>query len=295
MHQAVLEAVELLGRTVDRKVVMSVDLKAEDHSTEGDRSQLMNLFLNLGINAAHAMPGGGLCVFSSRNVILDETFCKTNPFQILPGRYLVVEVQDSGNGIAPEDLPKIFEPFFTTKAESGGTGLGLAAVYGTVRQHRGSISVYSELGKGTLFHIYFPLSNSEVEKSEADTGIICGTGTILVVDDEDVMRETASEILKLLGYSTITARNGSEAVDIFREKYSSIDLVILDMVMPVMNGREALAAMKELSPSVNVLIASGFIRDEDIDGIKGLGIYGIIRKPYQTSELSRMVHEALMS
>jgi len=210
-----------------------------------------------------------------------------------PGQYIETEVRDNGCGIAREHLGRIFEPFFTTKEKGKGTGLGLSSVYGTVQQHGGSISVYSEKGIGSTFQMLLPLSeNAEIRETPEDE-IRRGSGRILVVDDEEIMRSTAKAILETLGYEVTLAENGQVALDLFRQEKGRIDLILLDMIMPVMNGRECFEKVKKHNPQVKVILSSGFSTEGDLEEMKKMGLKGFIRKPYLTARLSQLVHEAL--
>ncbi len=295
IHKVIDDTYYLLLRTIDRKIDIELDLKAEISAIKGDMSQLLNIFLNLGINAGHAMPNGGMLSFSTRNAELDETWCRINSPDLDPGRYIIVEVRDTGNGIPLEYISRIFDPFFTTREKGKGTGLGLSAVYGNVKQHHGTITVYSETGHGTIFHIYFPLTEENIRPLKKPGDLIKGSGTVLVVDDEEIMRMTAKEILNYLGYEVLEAANGKEAIEIFHEKHEAINLVLLDMIMPVMNGHECFMEMKKIDPDVKVIIASGFILDHNLDEMKTVGLSGFIRKPYQTADLSSLLSEVLTS
>jgi PAS domain S-box-containing protein len=290
-HKAASEAVALLKCSVDKKVKIETRLEAENSMVIGDISQLQNVFLNLGINSSHAMPEGGSFVIESRNIELDAIAASS--YELDPGDYIKFEVRDNGCGIAPENLQKIFEPFFTTKEQGKGTGLGLAAAFGIIKQHRGSISVYSEIGVGTVFHIMLPLT-SLVKKATAQISApVKGHGRILIIDDEQVIRTTASAILKQLGYETITAENGLEGLDLFRQEADRTDLVILDMIMPIMNGRECFEKIRQIKPSQKVILASGFSKEDDLQSMKAMGLSGFIHKPFSVHELSTLLQEVL--
>jgi len=293
LHKVIRDAAELLARTIDKKISINLLLNSEQYTVSGDISQLMNVFINLGINAGHSMPDGGELTFSTRVVELDEHYCSLNSPDLKPGMYLVTEVQDTGCGIPPENLGRIFEPFFTTREKGKGTGMGLASVYGTVRQHHGLISVYSEPGKGSIFHLYLPLPEcGSAERSDVKD-IIRGSGCILVIDDEEIMRVTAVELLKYLGYDAIVAADGKEGAEIYAGEHDSIDLVLLDMVMPVMNGRECFRELKRINPEVKVVISSGFVLDESLNELRSEGLAGFIKKPFQTADLSRIIADAM--
>ena len=296
VHEILTDAVTILQSTVDKKIEIKTDFSAEKSKVIGDHSELESIFINLGINASHAMPDGGQIRVETSIMEFDEAHCESSPFELHPGKYLHIEFRDSGIGISPENLQKIFDPFFTTKDQGEGTGLGLASVYGTVQHHNGAITVYSEVGTGTVFNIFFPLARehmSDVKSREID--IKKGEGLILVVDDEETMRITAKAILEDLGYNVLLAENGEEALKMYNHALTSIDLVLLDMIMPQMNGRECFNALRELDPEARVIISSGFTRDEDLSALKESGLKGFIKKPYRTAPLSQIVHKALTS
>lgn len=211
----------------------------------------------------------------------------------MPGEYLEVEIQDTGCGIPVEHIGKIFDPFFTTKTQGKGTGLGLAAVYGTIQDHHGAISVYSEVGRGTSFHLYLPISEELVPVVRPSEEMIHGTGLILLADDEEIMRVVASKMLRSLHYDVITAADGAEAVRIYQARHAEIDLVVLDMIMPEMSGRDAFEYLKAIEPACRVVIASGFSRGDDLEKLRAGGLAGFIRKPFRISELSQVVARAL--
>jgi len=293
LHEIIEESVVLLRNTIDRRIEIIIKLAAESSTVVGDPTLLQNALLNLGINSSHAMPEGGEIRITTTIVELDDEFCKACTFALQPGSYLSVEFKDNGAGIPAEHLDRIFDPFFTTKGQGHGTGLGLAAVYGTIQQHKGAIFVDSEVGEGTVFQMVIPLTRGPKSKTVAPPAPQKGRGCILVVDDEEVMRVTAAAILEELGYRVEMAGNGQEAVTVFRQKSREIDLVLLDMVMPVMNGRDCFAALRRIDPAVPVVVSSGFTREEDLKEMKLEGLNGFIRKPYLSSSLSRIIHDVL--
>jgi PAS domain S-box-containing protein len=290
MHKAINDTIGLLQRTLSRQIELNVDLSAPESQVVGNISQLQNSILNLGINASHAMPDGGTIFISTRAVNLEAEYCEASLFELKPGPYLEVEVRDTGRGIAPEVLPHIFEPFFTTKKTGQGTGLGLSVAYGTIRRHHGSITVRSEPDAGTAFTILLPLSKETVTQIEAPPEeSVSGHGRILVADDESVVRFALSSVLEKLGYEVTLAENGKQALDIYRQDPHSFDLVILDMIMPEMNGRECFHALRKLNPEVRVVISSGFSREADMQELNACGLNGYIRKPYRSAALSQLV------
>lgn len=293
VHQAIKDAIALLEKTIDKRIRILSDLSAEASVVIGDQTQLQNAFLNMGINAFHAMPDGGTLSFASKITALSQTYCDESPFGLIPGNYIDIEVRDTGFGIKPENLSRIFEPFYTTKEPGKGTGLGLAVTYGAVQQHKGSITVYSEPGKGTCFHIFLPLTDKTLMALSYEPEVIHGKGLVLVADDELVMRTVARAFLKQWGYDTLIVENGRMAVDLYRERAGEINLVILDMIMPEINGRDCFFAIKKIRPDAKIVLSSGFSRNEDIRDLKEHGLKGFVRKPFSSGEFSRIVAEAL--
>lgn len=293
VHEIINDTLVLLENTIDRRIVLELNLTAESAAIVGDPSQLQNVFLNLGINASQSMPDGGKLSISTQKLHIDAAYCNSSTFDLRPGCYLDIEVRDTGCGIPLEYQHKIFDPFFTTKSQGIGTGLGLAAVYGSVQQHRGAIHVTSEPDLGTVFQILLPLTDKDVAKEGAVKPLVKGSGRILVVDDEQVMRITAQAILEDLGYEVVLAEDGQQAVTIFQKEKGAFDLVILDMVMPVMNGRDCFLQLKEQETDVRVILSSGFAHEKDIQEMIDSGLNGFIRKPYRRANLSQLVHEVL--
>ena len=293
VHQALRNALSILGSTVDRRIQISSSLAAEASMVVGDLTQLQNVFLNLAINAAQAMPDGGTLAISTQVIELDKVYCEVSPFDLQPGSYLEIEFRDTGCGIPTDQLDRIFEPFFTTKGRGEGTGLGLAAVLGTVQMHKGAVTVYSEVGAGTVFHVQLPLTEEAAVKHTPAGQLVRGSGLILIVDDEAVMRVTAAAVLEDLGYNVLLAEDGVSGLDLYRQQKDEIDLVLLDMIMPNMNGSDCFAEMQKINPEVKVILSSGFTRNEDLASMRAAGLAGFIRKPYRGVVLSQTVAAAL--
>ncbi len=293
IHAVVEDTIKILERSIDKRVGIVPFLDAKRESVVGDNSALQNALMNLSINAAQAMPDGGVLTISTGNVFLDENYCRTSPFDIGSGEYVNISVRDTGIGIPENIIGKIFDPFFTTKAEGRGTGLGLAAVYGIVEDHHGFISVYSEVGAGTVFNIYLPCAEGEAEPVRESSEIVEGTGTVLLVDDEDIIRVTSRYMLERMGYSVISADNGKNAVDIFRKSHDHIDAVIMDMIMPEMNGKDAFIEMKKIDRNCKVIISSGFSKEHNIGDLRRMGLSGFIQKPFNDHELSELLSSVI--
>lgn len=294
IHTTIAESIELLERSVDKRIVVQKECHAPYSTVIGDSTQLQNALINLGINARDAMPDGGVLQYSTKLIELDWFFCDASSFDISPGEYICVEVKDSGKGMDVETQKKIFEPFFTTKEVGKGTGLGLAAVYGTVLEHKGAINVYSEVDQGTHFSLYLPVENSATEEQSSQNSVVkSGMGTVLLVDDEDLVRSTAEFSLKHLGFKVITAVDGEDALVKFKEHQDQIDIVILDMIMPKLNGEECFQEIVAIKPQMKVLFCSGFTRDISVSKLKGTGTHLFIQKPYSLAELSEKIYELL--
>ncbi len=294
IHQPIRSALDLLKHTIDPRIHLNVSLSQESIEIKGDQTMLQNAVLNILINATHAMPNGGDLYVSTRRALLDEISCKIMGFVIPPGHYAELEIRDTGCGISTENLTHIFEPFFTTKEQGKGTGLGLSAVFGTIKQHGGAITVYSEVENGSCFRILLPTTDeSVVEENTPQYEPVEGKGHILVVDDEPALRQIAGRVLSKLGYNVVLAENGLQALELFKAAQEPFDLVILDMTMPEMNGRDCFYALRELQSDVRVLLSSGFARHEDLDPLRQDGLCGFIQKPFQRAELNKAVQTAL--
>lgn len=246
--------------------------------------------MNLYVNAWQAMPGGGELKIETVNVVLEDFYVK--PYNIEPGRHVKVSVTDTGVGMNEITQQRIFDPFFTTKEIGRGTGLGLAAVYGIVKSHGGIINVNSKKGKGTTFNIYLPVSKKEVKKEKKlNEGVFSGTGTVLLVDDEEMIIDVGREMIETLGYDVMVARNGKEAIEVYKKNGYEIDIIILDMIMPEMGGEETYSCLKKNNPEIKVLLSSGYSIDGQAERIMEQGCSGFIQKPFNLKHLSRKIKE----
>ncbi len=263
-------------------------------TVEVDRGQIRQVLLNLYVNAWQAMPGGGDLLISTENVHLSDS--DTEQLSLAPGRYVRVMVTDTGIGMDRSTMERIFEPFFTTREMGRGTGLGLASAYGIIKNHGGLINVYSEKGEGSSFSLYLPASTKVVIKEAApDIQMKKGQGTLLLVDDEQLILDVGTAMLQKLGYTVHVAGNGEDALQFFQQAGESIDLVILDMVMPGMGGGEVFDQLKELDPGVNVMLSSGYSIDGKASEIIDRGCVGFIQKPFNLAQLSEKVKSVLAS
>lgn len=284
----------LLLRTIPKMIEIRLDLASDISYVSADPGRIEQILMNLCVNARDAMPDGGTITIKTSNMCIDDKFSRVNPGS-LPGEYVLLEVSDTGDGIPEDLLDHIFEPFFTTKEQGKGTGLGLAIVYGIVKNHKGYITCHSHTGLGTTFKMYFPvLKNFEIiEESRNEVQSEGGTETILIVDDEDQVLQIGTRVLEKFGYRVFQASNGDEAINIYREKTGEIDLIILDMIMPKMGGRQCLNAILEINAEAKVIISSGFSGDRSSESdIIGL-IKGFIHKPYEVGCLLSTVRDVL--
>jgi PAS domain S-box-containing protein len=294
VHEVLLTSVALLERSLGKQIELQTVLGAPSAVVVGDPSQIQSAVINLALNARDAMPEGGALVIETRNVELDPRQVQDLGFTVERGHYLHLRVRDTGCGMSPETLQRIFEPFFTTKEVGKGTGLGLPAVYGAVRDHRGALRVESEPGEGTCFHLYLPLSERALPEDEESLGDLeRGEGCVLIIDDEELVRAMARGILEHLGYRTLQARDGVEGVQVYQDHRSEIDVVLLDVVMPRMDGRTCLAALRAIDPELRVLVASGFTSEQTVKEFTSSGAAGFIKKPFSRIELHRAIMRAL--
>jgi len=256
--------------------------------------QLQQVILNLAVNAGDAMADGGEICFSLENVLLEEADCQRKPGSA-PGDYLVLSVSDNGTGIPAEIHGRVFEPFFTTKAPGKGTGMGLAMVYGIVKNHHGFIDLQSSASDGTTIHVFLPVAEGPPENDSVTVATArSGSGRILVVDDEEIIRDIASQLLTKLGYTVTTATDGQDAVDRYTlAGERGIDLVIIDMMMPRMGGRDCFRALRKINPSIRAIVSSGYGLNEAVQEILDDGAISFVQKPYALDQFSQAVETAM--
>jgi len=262
-------------------------------SVRADAGMMEQVLMNLCVNARDAMPQGGVLAIETMNVVIDSDYCATHAWA-RPGRFVLLSVTDTGEGMSREVLDRVFEPFFTTKEEGRGTGIGLATVYGIVKQHDGMICVYSEEGKGSLFKVYLPMTEQKAEKvgSRLEGAVVGGTETILLAEDDDLVRELARTILEKAGYTVLQAVDGQEAVSVFQSN-PSVDLLILDVIMPGLGGHDALDRIREIRPDVPALFSSGYSENAiHTNFVLHQGL-ALVQKPYSSEVLLRAVRKAL--
>lgn len=264
-------------------------------TAEVDQGQIRQVLLNLYVNAWQAMPDGGMITVKTDNVEIEEVYANAKPFEITPGKYVRITVTDTGVGMDKATMEKIFEPFFTTKDIGEGTGLGLSSVYGIIKNHEGFLNVYSELEKGSTFTIYLPAMNQKMETYPAHDSEkpLQGSETILLVDDEDLIRNVGERMLQRLGYTVISVESGGEAIETYEKYMDTIDLVILDMIMPDMSGGETYERLRMINPEIKVLLSSGYSLNDQAEQILAQGCNGFTQKPFTMEEISRKIREVL--
>jgi two-component system cell cycle sensor histidine kinase/response regulator CckA len=242
------------------------------------------------------MPSGGDLYLETDNIRLDKDYIDTKPFSVKPGRYVKISVTDTGIGMDKKIQQRIFEPFFTTKEVGQGTGLGLASAYGILKNHGGFITCYSEVEVGSTFNIYLPAhakKGTQTEKVVEEA--LGGNETILLIDDEKMIIEVGRKMMESLGYLVVAAGKGKEALTLYRKRYDHIDLIILDMIMPYMGGKDVFNRIKEINPKAKVLLSSGNSLNGQAQEIMAQGCNGFIQKPFDMVELSRKIREILDS
>jgi len=294
MNRVVEETMKLVERSAKENVELRMELEPHLFVASADPAQMEQAILNICINALDAMPEGGVLTVRTENIIVDEQFARRQT-DIQPGPHVVLTISDTGVGMDESVKEKIFEPFFTTKEPGQGTGLGLSIVYTVIKNHRGCIEVESEPGEGTTFRLYIPASMKTigVKPKVTEERMPRGEEGILVVDDEDTICELADNILSDLGYRVFVAHSGQEALDIYREKGEEIDLVILDIVMPGLDGVKTFHALREMNGTVRVLLSSGYTRSHKVDALLQNERVGYLEKPYSASALAQAVKDAL--
>jgi PAS domain S-box-containing protein len=295
LQLVVKEAVKLCRSIISSRIDIDLDLQTDSVPILADPTQVHQIIMNLMVNAYHAMEEtGGKISIRLKEIRLGEEDLKGGALQ--PGRYARLSISDTGCGMTPEIIEKIFEPYFTTKPQSKGTGLGLAVVYGIVKEHGGHINVYSETGQGTTFNIYLPLVKKTSEKAAAEDveiPLAMGSEHILLVDDEKVIVQLESQMLKRIGYRITTCENGDEALAVFSENPEAFDLVITDMNMPGMAGDRLAREMIAIRPDIPIIICTGFSEKIGQDEARAMGVKGYLMKPVAISEMSRKVREVL--
>jgi len=295
LNQEVIQVKNLLERTIPKMIQIELYLSENPAVISADPIQVEQAIMNLAVNAKDAMPEGGKIVIETGRVRLDEQFCKTH-LGARPGEYVLLSISDTGHGMQREILDHVFEPFYTTKDVGKGTGLGLAMVYGIVKNHEGYILCYSELDVGTTFRIYLPALEQSGERQktgEEEDYFKGGDETILLVDDEEYIRELGVELLTDAGYQVLAATDGEEGLDLYRREQEKIDLIILDLVIPGMGGKKCYEEILKINPKAKVLIVSGYSANGPGEEAIKAGAMGFVGKPFDVSHLLKTIREIL--
>lgn len=292
------DVISMLGRTIDKRITVMDAMPPGPIYVLGDSAQLQNAMLNIGINARDALPEGGEIRFGAGVCTLEDSYCRNNTYEILPGQYALVSISDNGIGMDPEVQKHIFDPFFTTKRRGRGTGMGLTTVYGMIRHHQGAIDVESEVGKGSTFTLYLPLAPAQKDREQEEIASVAREATVLlegrhvlVIDDEEFVCDVAKRMLEQFGCRSTVFRNALAGIEHYSRCWNGVDVVVLDMIMPEMNGRDVFAKLKGVNPDVCVLLLSGYAKDADIEYVLDNGGAGFVQKPFRASEF----REGLMS
>ena len=301
------EVHRLVRQTIDRRIDIEVRTEESLPNVLADAAQINSVLMNLCINARDAinevMDGRVaperrghrfVIILETNTTVFDEEYCDTRP-EVLPGRFIVISVSDNGEGMDAETRRRAFEPFFTTKGVGKGSGLGLSSTYGIIRQHGGWIDIYTERGKGTTFKIYLPVAKEEIQSDENEDSqeIPGGTETILLVDDEKMIRNLGKDILERYGYIVLLAADGKEGLNLYLEQRDRIALIILDLSMPHLSGREVLERIRAVAPDAKVIVSTGYGESKETESLARLGVGGYASKPYRPADLAREVRKVL--
>ena len=295
-NEIIAELMKMLHRLIGEHIELEIVPGRSLGNVHADPGQMEQVLMNLVVNARDAMSDGGKLTVQVENTSIDSTYCAIHPWA-KPGRYIVLSVTDTGCGMSREELDRVFEPFFTTKEAGVGTGLGLSTVYGIVKQHDGLVHVYSEPGKGTTVKVYLPVVDRHASGAqERDDGPPPGgTETILVAEDEDMVRDLATSLLEQAGYTVFAARDGADAVRVFEQHADAIDLAFLDVIMPKMNGRDVCESIRSQKPETRFLFSSGYnVRGVHTHFVLDQGIE-LVEKPYDANRLLREIRRVLDS
>ena len=300
IHRIILEIIAVLDCTIDKRIEVTRSFAARPDVIMGDPSLVQNALLNIAVNARDAMKEGGKLNFQTEIITLDKSGDPQHA-EIAPGRYLQISISDTGVGMSDEIKKHIFEPFFTTKPTGAGTGMGLASVYGTVKTHKGVIDVVSQPGHGTTFKLAFPLADQPAPPPQAEEDILRATARqlrvkdlcVLLIEDEEILRSMFAEMLSSAGMFCFEAEHGRVGVEIYRKNWKRIDLVILDMIMPEMNGPDTFRVLKQINPKVRVLLSTGYSLNNEVQQILNEGVQGFIQKPFMKQDLIEMIIDTI--
>jgi signal transduction histidine kinase/CheY-like chemotaxis protein len=304
LHKVLQEIASILRHTISRNITIKTEFEADNFHTRGDPTQIQSALLNLAVNARDAMFQGGVIEFRTRCTMPDVKQWPLCTFELKPETYIEITVRDNGIGMSAETLEHIYEPFFTTKSQGEGTGLGLSAVYGTMKSHQGAICVESSPGQGTTFRLYFPLEQkidtaereSEPLKESSFSGgnsIANSQKRILIIDDEEMVAKAAAGHLRKAGFEVILFTDSTECLDFFKDSHPTISLVILDIIMPKMDGKELFYALKAINPDLPVILSSGFSVNGTAQTLLDDGAQLFIPKPFQREDLLHAIDKVL--
>ncbi|MCX7726479.1 MAG: PAS domain S-box protein [Chitinispirillaceae bacterium] len=301
IHQLIDEVMTILSRSIDKTITLSKNFLASVSYIKGDPSQIQNALLNIGLNARDAMPNGGIITFTTQISEIPENFVTPYQTSIKAGKYLQISIADTGTGIEEEIKKHIFEPFFTTKKDGKGSGMGLAAVFGTVEAHKGIIDVESEVNKGSTFHLYFPLEEEKIENKktkELKSSSISNEnkerkGKILVVEDEESIRKMISMLLSKVGYSSSCCEDGKTALSLYEKEWENFDAIILDLILPEISGKELFERLHLINPEVRILLYSGYSPDKEVQRLLKHKKTLFMQKPFTIKELSEKLETLL--
>jgi two-component system, cell cycle sensor histidine kinase and response regulator CckA len=297
-NDVVGDTINLIKPTFDKSITIEDRCEADHAIVTGDPEQIQNALLNLALNARDAMLGGGVLTISTRNVFVDEALAASRRYKMTQGYYLIISVSDTGSGMDQETQAHLFEPFFTTKEAGRGTGLGLASVYGSVKNHHGYIDVTSDVGKGSCFSLYLPVNrtvvSAENEVAAGDSDVApAPKAHLLVIDDEQSIAEMLMELLSWLNYSATIFTGAAQAIDFYKSHQNDIDLAIIDMNMAEIDGLECFEKLKRINPKIKAMIATGYCLDDEREHLLKSGISGVLSKPFVSADLAKAVAEAL--
>ncbi len=291
------ELIAVLGQTLPKNIEVRYDIPNDLSLVSADPTHLHQILMNLCINARDAMPQGGVLTIAAENAVVDTQVASLYP-EAVPGRYVRIDIVDTGVGIDKDVLARIFDPFFTTKEIGKGTGLGLSTTLMIVKGHGGFLNVYSEVGTGSRFSIYLPAIETEAERAISKDVVELPSGSgelVLVVDDEEPIRDVARATLEGYGYNVLTAADGAKGRSLFEERGAEIDLILTDMAMPVMSGAELISFVKSADPRQRVIAMSGMMDQRQADEIEALGVGTLLPKPFTAEQLLRTVHAAIVA
>jgi CheY-like chemotaxis protein len=290
LNDIVHEATKFLEGVIDKRIGKKLDL-GDIPSIEGDQNRLEQIILNIIMNARDAMPNGGLITLKTSEIRIEKDRFDM-PTYMLPGSYILLSISDTGVGILPDILSRIFEPFFTTKERGQGTGLGLSLVYRTVKDHKGYITVQSEMSKGSTFFIYLPVAGKDLDRSvQPEIAFSPATKNILVIDDEEEVLELVKDILETHGYRVLHTINPLSALDIAKNFINDLHLVITDIMMPLMNGKELAENLKAIKPDIRIMAISAY--SDDAFDKNSVPVDAFLPKPFEAAELLSSVEKVL--